>query len=193
MSNYNKMDIGKSFTETELRSLIGDDLKIITPDNRRLVIDMLSLCSQMKSHVGRAMIFYQTGYDIVNEIRNGHWCCVAIRYPNVYFFDSLGLFPDDELNKIPAEYRIRTNQNERVLGHILYEAKKKGYNIHYNDVKLQEDKPGINTCGRYCAMFLTEAIREPNPYFYMTETLGEYRKKGERYFDKAIVRYSMIK
>lgn len=179
----------KTFNENELKTLIGHDLKIITPENRIAVMSLLNLCTNIPSYIGKAMIFYQTGYDVVHEVRNGHWCCIAIRYPDVFFFDSLGLFPDDELNKIPYSYRIRTNQNERLLGHILFEAKKRGFNIHYNNSKLQQDGKGINTCGRYCVMFLNEAIKANDPYKYMVERLDPYKEDGERFYDNAIVKY----
>ena len=160
------MDIGKNFTENELRERIGR-VVIIAPGEAWKVVNMVEHAPRLGVIV-KGLIFYQTGIDMRTNSKLGHWCCLAVRGNDVYFYDSLGIFPDDELNRIPISFRMRTNQNERLLGSILYQLKKKGFRIHYNDIKMQEDKDGVNTCGRYCALFLKVVESEGNPYINMT-------------------------
>lgn len=180
------MDIARSYTENEMRKMVGRDLKIITPSNRGDILKVVG--NKHKWH--RMMVFYETDIDPIFNKKYGHWACLAIKYPNVYFFDSLGIFPDDELNEIKPLYREVSGQSSRSLGKILYRLSNIGYNIHYNDIKFQEDRSGINTCGRFCALFLTDAlIKESNPYGNLLKLLNKYKKPNEKYYDNAIVRY----
>jgi hypothetical protein len=76
----------------------------------------------------------------------GHWvCCFERPNGNIEFFDSLGYFPDDELNFISKSYKTKNNLCYPYLINILYNSQKQ---IEYNDHKLQQDKS--STCGRWC-------------------------------------------
>lgn len=184
MSNH---DIAKPFTVNELQRLIRGKCEVITPQNR---IKILGLTVGLgNGNIKKALIFYETGYDLRNKTRTGHWCCMASRDKDVYFFDSIGLFPDDQLEHIPDHLRITTNQSERTIGQILRILMKKGFKIHYNDKKLQENVSTVNTCGRYCCLFLNEAVEMGgNPYINMINILENY-KGDEKYYDQAIVKY----
>lgn len=190
--NSSKKDIenyylAKSFTESELANSIDGHVFIVTPYNKEKIIKHVV---SDKHKITKALIFYETGSDPMMNTKQGHWCCMFFRYPNIYFFDSLGLFPDDQLNKIPMSYRTKSNQVERRLGKIFYALTQKGYKIHYNDKKYQEEKNDVATCGRYCRLFLTECIDDNvDPYIKMKRILKFYKLKNEKFYDNAIVRY----
>lgn len=78
----------------------------------------------------------------------GHWCCLFLRDDNILeFFDSYGIFIDDELEFIPDNYRIVSNQSYPHLTYLIYNSQYK--NVEYNQYKLQKMTPEINTCGRW--------------------------------------------
>lgn len=183
-----KKDIAKSYTENELRNLIAGDVRIVTPEHRERILNLAN-ASRILNDIVKALIFYETNYDPVNMVRNGHWCALGIRGKNIYFFDSLGLFPDDQLDKIPAKFRLQSNQNKRTLGNILYELMNKGFKVHYNDIPFQENDVNVNTCGRYCALFLNEGLESPgDPYVNMKKILNKYKQPEENNYDNAIIR-----
>jgi Ulp1 family protease len=79
--------------------------------------------------------------------RLGHWMCVFQRNKTtIEVFDSLGFFPDAELQFIPRSYRSISGQDHTYLIKALLDSGKK---IEYNEQQLQHDDPTINTCGRW--------------------------------------------
>lgn len=180
--------IAKCYTEKEMRSLVHGHLFIITPENRERLYTYINTARRTNS-LCKVMIFYETNHDPNRNIRGGHWTCVAARGSDIYFFDSLGLFPDDELDKIPAKYRMMSNQTKRTLGNILFTLSRNGYRIHYNDMAYQENDLRVNTCGRYCALFLNEGMETGgDPYKVVNRILNKYKRPDEDYYDQAIIR-----
>lgn len=100
------------------------------------------------------VIHYQTGSE--GGILMGHWVCMVVdkSEKKITFFDSYGRFPDDSLKSIEREYREITYQNQRDIGEFLANMMEEGYKIYYNEHKFQKLGPGINTCGRWVAIFL---------------------------------------
>jgi hypothetical protein len=192
----------KTFTVNEIKTLISsydntpaqpDKLYVITPENKFKLLDIIKDLKGSEYRPVKILVFYETDSDPIKGTRMGHWCCMGIKGKDIYFFDSLGLFPDDELDKISPDYRKATNQGERVVGKILYQLANRGFRIHYNDLPFQETGPGINTCGRYCALFLGSAINgKGDPYLKMVRLLNPYKEMGE-YYDDAIIRYNKDK
>jgi hypothetical protein len=80
----------------------------------------------------------------------GHFCALLKQNPNtISFFDSYGLMPDDELKFAPMHFRKKNNQYKSHLTKLMYDS---GYNIDYNDHKLQSKKNDIATCGRWTGL-----------------------------------------
>jgi hypothetical protein len=101
------------------------------------------------------LLHYQTSNN--SKSINGHWVSMIIKpkIKQIWYFDSYGYFPDNQLENIPLLYRVKTNQVTRDVGIFLYTAYKKyGFKIRYNDVKLQRSGKNIATCGYYSAFFL---------------------------------------
>jgi hypothetical protein len=86
----------------------------------------------------------------------GHYVCLNV-VPDekggttVEHFDSLGYKPDEELFKIgiSPDFAVKSRQDKQYLLRLLINS---GYPISYNEYHLQEDKKGINTCGRWCGV-----------------------------------------
>jgi hypothetical protein len=119
------------------------------------------------------IIHYQTGND--ENSRYGHWVGMIIKPKTkmIYYMDSYGIYPDDELDYIPYEYRKETGQLNRDVGIFLYRAINEfGYRVRYNDDKLQASGDNIGTCGRYVGLFLRTKV-EPEVFASLIRTKEE--------------------
>lgn len=81
----------------------------------------------------------------------GHWCCIIKhKDKHIEFFDSYGLFPDDEFKFIPEHFRKVSDQVYPHLTYLLYKA---NCPIEYNNYRLQSKTDNVNkkiaTCGRH--------------------------------------------
>jgi hypothetical protein len=94
------------------------------------------------------VILYETGPKI------GHWVCL-IRYFNtkrkqwtIEFFDSYGIFPDEEKKQMNQEYLKESGTEYNKIAKLLVDASDR-YVIEFNNYRLQKKSKGISTCGRH--------------------------------------------
>lgn len=82
----------------------------------------------------------------------GHWTLLFKRNPLIIeFFNPYGGFPDDSLDFIPMNYRVKSNQLHTTLSFLL---DKSPYELEYNEFPFQAKKKDIKTCGRWCGFRL---------------------------------------
>lgn len=74
---------------------------------------------------------------------DGHWVVINKRKNCIEFFDSYGMFPDDQLQY--ASYPGK----EKVLLKLLEESPMP---VSWNPYKLQSEERNINVCGRWCVL-----------------------------------------
>lgn len=88
----------------------------------------------------------------------GHWV-LLLRHPKkktIEFFDSYGIFPDDQLKKIPNEINKMVGQGFIYLTKLLVDSP---YKIIYNRVPVQEMGRKISSCGRHlCLRYLLKHV-----------------------------------
>jgi len=84
----------------------------------------------------------------------GHWV-LLLRHPKkktIEFFDSYGIFPDDQIKKIPDEINKMVGQGFIYLTDLLV---KSPYKIIYNSEPVQKMSTKISSCGRHlCLRYL---------------------------------------
>lgn len=98
----------------------------------------------------------------------GHWTCIYEVKNRIYFFDSYGFIPDDELKFLPYDLKEELNSDYRYLTKLLYESNKP---VEYNEYQLQKRKSGINTCGRWVLLRLKyPTISVDNFYNFFRES-----------------------
>lgn len=101
-------------------------------------------------------ILYQT------KPNYGHWTCIFKRKvkrgekgyrrgtnEEIEFFDPYGIMLDDELEFIPYQFRVESNQVNKYLTHLLMKSK---YPININNIPFQQLKDGVNSCGRHVCL-----------------------------------------
>jgi hypothetical protein len=94
---------------------------------------------------GCLVILYET------EPNFGHWTCVFYSRNQrgkkiISWFDSYGLYPDDEVDFIDNNMRKLLTGGEFYLSKLLSNTQ---YPVEYNEFPLQEMKDGVNTCGKW--------------------------------------------
>lgn len=142
------MDIEEVIEIAKKKSLSGGELlKLVNRKANLMTYPQLTKYDDIDKAMGKykaLILLYETKQNY------GHWTCVFKRNNNtIEHFDSYGMKPDDELAFIPEYFRIVSNQELPHLTALLY---KSGYNVEYNDKKLQIQKKDVNTCGRWVAM-----------------------------------------
>lgn len=131
----------------------SDVMKLVEHKARVLTYGMLREYSTLDEVLGKhnaIFLLYETKPDY------GHWTAVFRRTDEngqltntIEFFDPYGIFPDNELEWVPDNFKEISGQNYPMLSALLYESP---YNLTYNDHKFQKHGEGINTCGRWSAL-----------------------------------------
>ena len=87
---------------------------------------------------------------------SGHWTCLCRNGNMIYYFDSYGVAPDGELNRISLGLRYQLHENQLSLTRLIRTIPS-GFTFSYNTKQFQQYSPNINTCGRWvevCAKFV---------------------------------------
>lgn len=85
----------------------------------------------------------------VDNNNSGHWCCMFNNPTDgkLYFFDSYGFIPDDQLSFKGNGYFYDDKAWFRYLTKLLYNSPKQ---IEYNQYQFQSSNPNVTTCGYWC-------------------------------------------
>lgn len=122
-----------------------DYLKNNTPNSKVLTYNQLTNYKDIDALFGDKNIIYLLYESIKNY---GHWCLLMKRKNgNIEFFDSYGIFPDQELKFSNKLFRIKNNMTLPHLTALLYKCP---YHIEYNNYKLQSKNNNVATCGKWC-------------------------------------------
>jgi hypothetical protein len=121
-----------------------EEITKITGINNILTYDKLAKYNSVEALLGiheAVVILYRTTNSY------GHWTTLfKVNNNTLEFFDSLGFKVDEEFTFIDKEVRRGLGE---WIPHLSAILKKSRYNIIQNKHKLQENKEGINTCGRW--------------------------------------------
>lgn len=132
----------KSLSGEEVLSLCDNKAELYTYPDLVKFDDINELLGKW----GACIILYLTREDY------GHWVCLYKQdKKTLCFFDSYALMPDDELNFAPINFR---KTHDQMYPHLTYLMYKSGYNIDYNNHRLQSNKKDTSTCGRWVGVRL---------------------------------------
>lgn len=144
------MNIGLSFEQIE--KISQNKCFLVRASDKNIMYEIME---QEDSPYINFVIHYQTSHN--EDLIDGHWVGMVVDRTthNIYYFDSYGNFPDDDLNEIDKKYRIQTGQNQRDVGIFMAEMNSNlGYILNYSNDKFQKLEDGINTCGRWVGSFI---------------------------------------
>jgi len=83
----------------------------------------------------------------MNEQNRGHWCCLFKQGNTIYFFDSYGIFIEEQKKYMSKSFLRRANYLSKLI-------KDSPYKVDINFNKYQKMDSSINTCGRHVAVRL---------------------------------------
>jgi hypothetical protein len=134
---------------------------------------------------GRCVLFFTEDEDGSSYV--GHWQCVFRNGNIINFFDSYGLFPDKVESYLNQKLRLKFNENKPLLMPLLKNASERGYKVLYNNVKLQEMKHNVDTCGDYVASRLMHKNLSNDQYISFLDELKKQFKVNT--YDEAVGEY----
>lgn len=184
------MDYELSYAE--IKKIVGPGhLSLIEPFERDDILNSIIkdiITGKSGNKVNRYVIFYNT--DVQGGVRKGHWVAMVIdnKHKKCYWFDSYGIYPDDEIYEIDKHYRQLTDQDKRYYGKFLFNLTKLGYLIDYNSTPLQDRETGIKTCGRYVALFLKMNKEGKYPTSKFVKYLSQHLTKKESTYDNVVLK-----
>lgn len=136
-------DIDYSLSDRDIRGLFNNQVNVITYDKLfgyRNINDLLG-------PYNRCVILYKSSASY------GHWCCIKRTGTLISFFDSYGGFPDTQKVKNDPEFIRTSGQGFNYICKLLHQASTTN-TIEFNEHKYQLARKGINTCGKWCYVFL---------------------------------------
>jgi AraC-like DNA-binding protein len=135
-----------------------------------------SITELLPNHKDAVVILVQ-----IKNRHSGHWICLT-RFKNViYLFDPLAYRPDKNLLWTPKYLRRQLGQNIPYLSYLLNDALSKKFKVYFNEFKYQQEKQGVNTCGRHVVNYLR--------WFYMT--ISPTPMKYETYMKGLVKKYDL--
>lgn len=129
-----------SLSNFEVNDLLNDKTKVILYP----YLSKINHIDEVLDPYDSCVILYLTrkGY--------GHWTCLIRNGDKVEFFDPYGYMIDSQLDwDIPKEVRTIYKEDYPYLTELLLDS---GYDIHFNQYKLQKKCTDIRTCGRHCVV-----------------------------------------
>lgn len=134
-------------TANEVQKICGFPLKVTTTSqlhNKRSIEQLFF------SNSPGALILFQDNHG--EDFFTGHFCCLLKLHEKLIFFDSYGQTVGVQYEYISKKYRSMTNQLRNDIARLMVNSRYK--DLFYNEFQYQKMKKGINTCGRWCGLFL---------------------------------------
>ena len=168
--DYSKQ-MAKMVGSNEFSKMLGPDVnkKIMKYSELESVNDLNDLLSGPKDY---RIILIETTNNV------GHWTAITRNNNLIVWFDSYGLAPDQEFEFIPVKMQQILDEQGKPLTKLINKFKGK---FNYNTIKFQQQKEGVNTCGRWVTSFLYAFLHGFSLKQYQNEMVMEKQKTGLTY------------
>ena len=125
-------------------------------------------------------------------INNGHWQLLYRDNKTFHFFDSYGDQPTTILNFVPKYLnKLLGNNYKADMGHIL-KSINKADKLLINRHPFQTNGDDINTCGRWCILRLSLALRENKSDQDFIKFIKQKNKETRYKYDELVCGYITI-
>jgi len=139
----------KPLSDADLRTILGDNLKIIKYSD---LAGIDSLEDLLPSSTDYLIMLYET------EENSGHWVAI-LRYTDINnhdrfeFFDPYGYRPDSELNWVSKKIREELGEDIPYLTRLIKKANDNSPypKVIHSPYHFESENKKINTCGHHCA------------------------------------------
>jgi len=140
-----KKKLNYSLSDSDLRHICGNDVKIIEYKDLDRYNDMYELLPNDKDHV---IILVES------KPNSGHWTCILRSGKSFQLFDSYGSKIQDELNFISRAMNHILGQSKGELDKLI-DSVYDDDEVIYNKDRLQSESPDVATCGRWTAFVIS--------------------------------------
>jgi hypothetical protein len=137
-----KKKLGYSLSDSDLRRVCGQDLKIVEYKDLNQFENMYDLLPKEKDCV---VILVES------KPSSGHWTCILRNNHSFQLFDSYGSKIQDELNFISKAMNRMLGQTKGELDKLI-DSVDDNHEVIYNKDRLQSENPDVATCGRWTAL-----------------------------------------
>lgn len=123
------------------------------------------------------------GYKIIlieSTKNSGHWTCLIRIKGNLIFFDSYGIYPDDELNFVSRMTNRLLGNKYNVIRGLM---KSSGLKTQYSKTKYQKEGGHINTCGRWVCIAINMLFQHQYSLPEMKRILDAQARETEKPLD----------
>jgi len=143
--------------DEDIRKILGNNINIIPyPD-----LEKYNDVDEIFDNENRVIILFLT-----TDEYTGHWLCLhKDKHDNIYYFDPYGTGIDKNKKWLSQTKLEELNQCKVSLLRLLKNTANNG--VYYNTYDFQEDKKGINTCGRHCCVRLLYKHLDLDDYYDM--------------------------
>ena len=132
--------MNKMFSIEDIRNLVGG-VKMVKFDQLDEYKTIEQLLPKQKDCI---VIFWET-----ESANVGHWTALCRLNETYIFFDSYGNSEEEDFSYIPMTLRSQLGIDKDYLKELL-----KGKHVISNHIDFQKMKDGVNSCGRFVAIFL---------------------------------------
>jgi hypothetical protein len=128
-------------------------------------------------------ILPNNGYKIIlieSAKNSGHWVALIRINDNLIFFDSYGIYPDDELNFVSRITNRLLGNKYNVIRNLMKSNPK--LKPQFSKTKYQRDSVGVNTCGRWVCIALNMLYQHQYTLPEMKRIFdGQVKEEGKPY------------
>ena len=118
---------------------------------------------------------------IESKPRSGHWVSLLRRNNHFIFFDSYGYSPIQNLNFVSKKMNELLGQEKTDFSGLFKGLKKGSYTLEHNKKRFQKMDENINTCGRWCIVFISKFIQGYTLKDFQLWMEGEKKRTGYNY------------
>ena len=130
----------------------------------------------------------------------GHWVGLYKNGNKIIYFDSYGMFMDEPIAGIPADFRKSSNQYYPYILDMLLDwqlENPKVRSVHYNELQLQAVANNVKTCGRWVGFFFRrmqyDTLEDFQDAFIYMKYDSKYKNPSDKkFYDKLITKVTDI-
>jgi hypothetical protein len=184
------MDAKIRYYGGKLKEMMGNDsFEKYLPDVRENLITY----KELRKFKTMGQLLEKPNFDykillIETQRNSGHWVCLAKKDDTVYWFDSYGYDPHENINMVSSCIRKLLNQETDEIKRLYKSARKEGFKVEENEFQFQSDAPNINTCGRW-VLFFIECIKEGMGFKEMEALIEKQEARTGKPSDVLVVDY----
>lgn len=140
-----KKRLAYSLSDSDLKSVLGQDLRII----KYADLDNFKSLNELLPHNNSYLVIL-----IESEVNSGHWCALSFRDNVFTMFDSYGCDLRDELDFISRAKNYILGNTKKELTDLIKNTED-CCQVLYNKERLQSKNPGVASCGRWICAYLS--------------------------------------